>query len=290
MAKGAINLQKESGGVTKITSTDGVGVTEVTVPESGNLVSVDTAVTDNAIARYDGTTGKLQNSGVTIDDAGNVGVGINPSAWTIGNSIDIAYNCAIFGDGKNYSWDCGIVHNGYQASANQWNYKSTINQTASMYRIHGNRHEWRAAPSGTAGNPITWTQQMRLDDSGNLLLTSGTGALGYGAGAGGIVTQLTSKSTAVTLNKPSGRITMNNAALGAGATVEFILYNALMRPFDTMTLSIPNLIPYDIFNYKVTYNLYNGGALIFVTNVSGSILSEAISINFNLHKGANYNE
>lgn len=80
MAKGVINLQKESGGVTKITSTGGTGITELVLPESGNIASVDTAVTDNAIARYDGTTGKLQNSGVVIDDNGNVGIGTsNPN-------------------------------------------------------------------------------------------------------------------------------------------------------------------------------------------------------------------
>ena len=55
MAKGVINLQKESGGVTKITSTDGATNTELVLPESGNIVSVDSAVTDNTIARFDGT-------------------------------------------------------------------------------------------------------------------------------------------------------------------------------------------------------------------------------------------
>lgn len=39
MAKAVINLQKESGGIVKISSADGTGVTEVTVPESGELVT-----------------------------------------------------------------------------------------------------------------------------------------------------------------------------------------------------------------------------------------------------------
>ena len=39
MAKGVINLQKESGGIIKISPADGIGVTEVTVPESGELVT-----------------------------------------------------------------------------------------------------------------------------------------------------------------------------------------------------------------------------------------------------------
>lgn len=80
MAAGKINLQKESGGIVKISPADGVGVTELVVPESGNLVSVDTAVTDNSIARYDGATGKLQNSSVIIDDNNNVGIGVTPSS------------------------------------------------------------------------------------------------------------------------------------------------------------------------------------------------------------------
>ena len=72
MTKGVINLQKESGGVTKITSTDGVGITELVLPESGRVTSINGSVTDNTVARYDGTTGKLQNSGVVIDDNGKV--------------------------------------------------------------------------------------------------------------------------------------------------------------------------------------------------------------------------
>ena len=39
MAAGIINLQKESGGITKISSVDGTGVTELVVPESGELVN-----------------------------------------------------------------------------------------------------------------------------------------------------------------------------------------------------------------------------------------------------------
>ena len=256
MAKGVINLQKESGGVTKITSTDGTGITELVLPESGNLVSVDTAVTDNAIARYDGTSGKLQNSGVIINDNGDLGVGTYPTAklstlTTNNNIVENIFMAGILG-----------VTDGFTISKD-----SVANP---KYIFH--------TTSGLAG--------LQIDSSGNVLLKAGTGALGYGTGAGGTVTQLTSKSTQVVLNKPTGRITMNNAALGAGATVAFILYNGLIGPSDTITLSIPNLVGNDIFNYRVTYNLYNGGALIFVTNVSSSILSEAISINFNLHKGA----
>ena len=76
MANGRLTLGKQSGGTLGLVFPDGVSNTEVVLPESGNLASVDTAVTDNSIARYDGSTGKLQNSGVIIADNGNVGIGI----------------------------------------------------------------------------------------------------------------------------------------------------------------------------------------------------------------------
>lgn len=70
------------------------------VPSTGN-VRGPTSATDNAVARYDGTTGKLiQNSGVTIDDsgdatfAGKVGIGVSPSSWEL-NLKQSAVNSAV---------------------------------------------------------------------------------------------------------------------------------------------------------------------------------------------------
>jgi hypothetical protein len=67
------------------------------VPSTGN-VRGPTSATDNAVARYDGTTGKLvQNSGVTIDDSGNLtvsGTGTSSVAGnlTVGNDKSILVN------------------------------------------------------------------------------------------------------------------------------------------------------------------------------------------------------
>lgn len=292
MAAGIINLQKASGGITKISSADGTGVTKLVVPESGNLVSVDKTVTDNAIARYDGTTGKLQNSGVFINDGGSVGIGLaNPHA-----NLGVNHNAPGSTGANNDTVGCSIAIDSAAVAVNpilglRWTYDRVgIGGNSYSSQLVANSENNFALEMYTTGNsPLVFgtnsTERIRIDASGNLLLKSGTGALGYGAGAGGTVTQLTSKSTAVTLNKPSGRIIMSNSALGANATAGFILYNNLICASDTLTLSIPNLIANDISNYRVTHNLYNGGAAIFVTNVSGSTLSEAISINFNLHRG-----
>ena len=57
------------------------GVTSAIQTQLNGQVVGPASATDNAIARFDGTTGKLvQNSGVVIDDSGNVGIGTtNPT-------------------------------------------------------------------------------------------------------------------------------------------------------------------------------------------------------------------
>ena len=60
--------------------------------------------------------------------------------------------------------------------------------------------------------------------------------LGYTTAAQGTVTQLTSKSTGVTLNKSAGRITMNAAALAGATAVSFTLTNSLISANDVIVL------------------------------------------------------
>ena len=83
MANGKFNLGKQSGGVLSLTFPDGATNTEIMLPESGTVASINGTVTDNAIARYDGTTGELQDSGVLIHDNGNLLVGT-----TTDNGVD----------------------------------------------------------------------------------------------------------------------------------------------------------------------------------------------------------
>ena len=125
------------------------------------------------------------------------------------------------------------------------------------------------------------SERFRIDSSGNVLVT-GSGGLGYGTGSGGTVTQATSKSTTVTLNKPCGQITMNNAALAAGAVVDFSLSNSLITATDTVVYSV-----FGFINYRVeTRNIQAGIVSIRVTNTSVGSLSEAVQINFAVIKGA----
>ena len=122
---------------------------------------------------------------------------------------------------------------------------------------------------------------------GNIIEKTGAG-LGYGNGSGGTVTQLTSKGTSVTLNKPSGQITMNNASLAAGASVAFQLNNNLISTTDTIIAIIKWDMYGDTSKYLVTASCYSGSnvAIINVKNISASTLSDPIGIVFTVIKGA----
>lgn len=103
--------------------------------------------------------------------------------------------------------------------------------------------------------------------------------IGYSAAAQGAVTQLTSKSTAVTLNKSSGRITMNNENLLTVTTVSFTLNNSMISAKDTLIVCISAGATTGAYLVYVS-NLTAGAATISLRNFTGSTLGEAVVVNF----------
>ena len=135
-------------------------------------------------------------------------------------------------------------------------------------------------------NTDSGRHRMQFDVTGNSTHTDPNGGLGYGVGAGGTVTQSTSKSTAVTLNKPCGQITMNNAALAAGAEVSFTVNNTLVTTSDSVLIS-PLWATVSPLNYQCRLTYVGGSSFgIAVKNISAGSLSEALIINFAVIKGA----
>jgi hypothetical protein len=104
--------------------------------------------------------------------------------------------------------------------------------------------------------------------------------IGYTPAAQGTVTQLTDKSTAVTLNKPAGRITMNAASLNTATNATFTLNNSFISANDTVILTISGGQA-TAGSYNVFANSLGAGTVsITLRNISGGSLSEAIVINF----------
>jgi hypothetical protein len=109
-------------------------------------------------------------------------------------------------------------------------------------------------------------------------ITSSGGGIGYAAGAGGTVTQGTSKSTAVTLSKLCGTITMNSAALANATTVAFTLTNTLIAANDFVDVQHASAGTIGAYTFGVAPAA--GSAVISVRNVHTASLSEAIVLRF----------
>ena len=113
--------------------------------------------------------------------------------------------------------------------------------------------------------------------------------IGYSTAAQGTVTQATSKSTGVTLDKSAGRITMNNAALAGATAVSFVLTNSSISINDTIIVCVSSNTTGSAAGAYTTYVSYlaAGSALITLRNLTAATsYSEAVIINFAIIHGA----
>jgi hypothetical protein len=104
-----------------------------------------------------------------LTSSGNLGLGVTPSAWTTTDSVRALQlnggSFYVFGANR-----CFVGQNVFVASGGIETYATTA--TASTYRQFQGAHSWFTAPSGTAGNAISFTQAMTLHASGGLSVGS----------------------------------------------------------------------------------------------------------------------
>lgn len=136
------------------------------------------------------------------------------------------------------------------------------------------------------GDPLT---TANVNFVGAAVTTDGTGVgvtvtIGYGSGDGGTITQSTSKSTSVTLNKDSGQITMNAAALAANTTVSFTLTNNRISSTDLLILN--HVSGGTAGAYALNAQCSSGSASINVRNMTTGSLSQSIVIGFAIFRSS----
>jgi len=252
---------------------------------------------------YDATNGvwELINPATSVS-AANFGISGNLNFSSTGNRITGDFSTTTFAN--RVSFQTSTVNGATSISAlpNGTNQASNINcynnsdPTNSSLLLAGSSSTEALIQSTIRGTgtylPMTFytggSESFKCATDGTLTVSKAAG-LGYGTGAGGTVTQATSKSTSVTLNKPTGKITMNNAALLPAASVSFQLGNSLLGINDTLSLSICWDGTVDPSNYTITAGIYQvsaGVALLTLTNRSAVSLSQAVQINFAVIKGA----
>jgi hypothetical protein len=130
-----------------------------------------------------------------LDASGNLGIKQVPGTWAAAcSAIEFAYPTL----GQDADGSAFLSFNARNSTGSTWLYKTTDEASRFEANTDGS-FRFYTAPSGTAGNAITFTQAMTLDASGNLLV--GTTTL---AGVGGLSLQVAASGSAIVNN--------NNAA------------------------------------------------------------------------------
>jgi hypothetical protein len=118
---------------------------------------------------------------------------------------------------------------------------------------------------------------------GTLLGSGSSSALGFttGTGAGGAVTQITSRTTGVTLNTDTGAITMFTAA-GSATAATFTVTNSSVAATDVVHVCVKSAT--NLYNTLVTAVAAGSFNITFFT--TGGVASDTPVLNFVVIKGS----
>jgi hypothetical protein len=108
---------------------------------------------------------------LNLDTSGNLGLGVTPSTWSGFRALQMPNGASLYANASAAATYLGSNH--YYDGAYKY---ATTEKAAQYYQFQG-QHVWQTAPSGTAGDPISFTQAMTLGSDGNLLV--GTTSFSY---------------------------------------------------------------------------------------------------------------
>ena len=152
-----INNAKEGGGTKAIFQFD-----------RNNQIAVLGGNTTNGLAFQTLTSGSLTTK-ATIDSSGNLGLGVTPSAWSSSMRVLQVASTALYNNGFN---DTFLGANFYNDTGGTNRYINS--DFAAAYGQSGGTHAWFTAPSGTAGDTISFTQAATLTADGDFLVGTTT--------------------------------------------------------------------------------------------------------------------
>ena len=208
---------------------------------------------------------------MTLTSSGNLGLGVTPSAWSVGKAIELNFP----GNGL---WNASAVDTRLMTNVyfnGGFYYGST--GTASIMET-GNGFIWRTAPSGTAGTAITFTQAMTLNASGRLLLgtTTDDGSSRLQVTGGGTFSStLTSGALLTSGTSGSGgqealRIYNNNGYIGFFNTANTVRSAYIQGNTTDLTLSTSLANPILFYTSNAEKVRINAGGNVSIGNTNNT--------------------
>jgi hypothetical protein len=156
-----------------ITLNGDTGITTPGLINTGSTTLINLTTTGNTILGDQSTdTLNVANGNLVLNSSGNAGLGVTPAAWLTYTTLQIK-DSALSAINNN---QVVLSQNGLYTTGSAWQYINT--NFATLYQQNAGAHNWQIAPSGTAGNPITFTTAMTLNASGNLGLGTTPSAWG----------------------------------------------------------------------------------------------------------------
>jgi hypothetical protein len=149
---------------------------------ANGLLVKTTGTSNDADAIVDFESGGVNR--LKLTGAGNLGLGVTPSAWggIVAGALQTGGGATLYSYGTdNFNLGQNVFFNGTGGFSDKY----ISNGFATKYYQASGTHQWYIAASGTAGNPISFTQAMTLDASGNLLV-GGTSPFSADTGRGNI--------------------------------------------------------------------------------------------------------
>lgn len=242
--------------------------------------------TSDAAVSIAGTTGGLvvDNNDVEANYAGFLFAGNHSAVQLSANVIETSTSFSAYWTGTNVGWN--IFANFFGSGL------TTTWAGVTKSRIRGNNFSDTISLDATCvnndvgGNDGAGAPSEQTTFGGFVVSKSPTGGLGYATGAGGTVTQATSKSTAVTLNKVTGLVTLNAAALAAATIVSFTLNDTAIAATDQIIVTHESGGTLGAYGVNGRATGAGTGEVNVRNNTAGS-LSEAIVLRVSVLKSVN---
>ena len=206
----------------------------------------------------------LSLTGTSAATASLIGAVVAPktaaAAFSAASVIGFRVDNAVRGSGSTITNLTGILILDQTTGTNNYGIRSQVTSGANKWNIYA---------SGTAQNHF----------SGDVMIF-GAGGLGYTTGSGGTVTQVTSRTTGVTLNKTNGAITLVSAA-GLATFQSFTVTNSTVAATDVVHVTQKSGT--DLYQIFVTATAAGSFRITFAT--TGGITTEQPVFNFAVIKG-----